>query len=154
MSFANLMKSAPRYLTLRYGSLNSYVWESLFPKKDINKRLFKIKDEEIKKTEIGVMKSIVDEATLLVFIFVTRKVFIEGSNTAKEAVDILKELGVNEFYLGKAKFAERNENVMMGERLSERLLLSLNPEMRALVLDSNYVYQILDRYRKLTRKSL
>lgn len=154
MSFTNLIKGAPRYLTLRYGSLNSYVWESLFPKKDITRRFSKIKDEKIKKTEIGIMKNIVDEATLLVFIFVTRKVFIEGSNTAKEAVDILKELGVNEFYLGKAKFSERNENVMMGEKLSERLLLSLNPEMRDLVLDSNYIYQILDRYKKLTKNFL
>lgn len=154
MSFANLMKSAPRYLVLRYGALNSYVWESLFPRKELNKKLSKIKDEKIKKSEIDKIKNIVDEATILVFIFVTRKIFIEGSNTAKEAVDILKELGVDGFYLGKAKFSGRNENVMMGENLSEKLLSSLDPEMRSLILNSNYIYQILDKYRNLTGKLL
>lgn len=151
MNLSSIIKSAPRYLQLRYGGLNSYVWESLFPRKEKNRILSKIKDESKKKEEFVRMKEVVDEATLLIFIFVTKKIFIEGSNAAKNAVDTLRELGVKEFYLGDAKFAGRNENVVLGDKLADRLFASLNRDMRSLLTDSIYMSDIINKYKTLSK---
>lgn len=151
MNLSEVMKSAPKYITQRYGSLNSYVWESLYPQAQKNKLLNKISNEEEKKGELRRMKEVVDEATLLLFIFVTRRFFEEGSEAAKRAVDIFKELGVNEFYLGSTKFEGRNENVLMGEVLANKLFESLPYEMRSVIAESRFMSDILDRYRDFTR---
>ena len=126
MKVYTVFNKAPRYLSQRYGALNSLVWETLFPQEYKNKLLRKIKSEEKRTAVIQKMKDIADEATTVLFIFVTKKLFIEGSNAAKNAVDILKELGVTQFKLGNSIFSERNENVVLGDVLAEKLLQSLN----------------------------
>lgn len=148
MNIYEIIKNGPRYLTIRYGSLNSYVWEHLFPQDYKNRILGKIKNKEEKKEKIIKMKELVDEATVLVFIFVTRQIFTEGSRAAKETVDILKELGVNEFYLGSKKFTKRNENVILGDNLAQELLLSLDDKTQKLILEAKYPYQIINEYKK------
>ena len=149
MNLSSIMKSAPRYLALRYGALNSYVWESLYPAPEKNRILYRIKGESSRKKELNRMRRIVDEATLLVFVFVTRRIFLEGSDAAKKAVDTLKELGINEFYLGKAKFAGRNENVLQGERLAKKLFDSLSAEMKSLISESTYMSDVINVYREI-----
>lgn len=152
LNIYSIMRSAPRYLSLRYGELNSYVWESLFPRNYKNRLLSKIKDLDKKKKKIIQMKEIVDEATLLTFIFVTRKIFLEGSLAAKKAVDTLNELGVKEFYLGNTKFTERNENVVLGDDLAQKLFDSLDVDAKNLILNSTYMYDILNKYKNLIKK--
>ena len=151
MNISEIMKSAPRYLTLRYGSLNSYVWESLFPQDYRNRIFSRIKSEPERKGKFIKMKSLADEASLLVFIFVTRKIFQEGATAAKDTVDILKELDVEEFYLGSAKFSGRNENVILGDLLAEELLNLLDDEMKTFLLEAHYVSNIIDRYQVIKK---
>jgi len=147
MNLSSVMKSAPRYLTRQYGALNSYVWEGVFPRESRNRTLYKIKDESKRKERLARMKDVVDEATLLTFIFVTRKVLMEGTEAAKKAVDTLKSIGIKEFYLGKAKFSGRNENVMQGERLAKKLFSSLNNDMQELISNSNFISDIINKYK-------
>lgn len=145
MKIYDVMKYAPRYISLRYGSLNSYVWETLFPTKYKNK-ILKNKDDATKKERIEWMKSLAEEASLLAFIFVTKKIFIEGSQAAKDAVDIFAELNVPEFYLGTARFSERNDNVVLGDKLAEKLVNILDDSARKLLDDKRYLYEILAVY--------
>ncbi len=143
------MKNAPRYLTLRYGALNAYVWEGLFPQEYRNKIIGRVKDPVEKKAVFIKMKAFAEEASLLVFIFVTRRIFNEGSTAAKSAVDVFKELDVREFYLGNTKFSGRNENVVMGDTLAEALMAGLDKKTKSLILESNYVSEIVDIYKKI-----
>jgi Fe-S oxidoreductase len=149
INLSSIIKIAPRYLTRQYGALNSYVWEGVFPRESRNRALNKIKDESKRKEKFSRMKDIVDEATLLTFIFVTRKVLMEGTEAAKNAVDTLKSIGVKEFYLGKAKFSGRNENVMQGERLAGKLFSSLNKDMQGLISNSNFMSDIINKYKNI-----
>jgi len=145
MRVHEVMKFAPRYLSLRYGSLNSYVWEKLFPP-EYRSKLLRYKNDETKKERIEWMKSLADEASLLAFIFVTKKIFSEGAQAAKDAVDIFAKLDVNEFYLGTTCFSGRNENVILGDMLAEKLMVTLGNDARKLIEDKNYLFEITDVY--------
>jgi len=149
MIFSKILKNAPRYLSIRFNSLNSYVWESLFPE-NFRRRVFsKIKDKEKRRKEYKKMRSISEEASILVFIFVLRKIFIESSKATKETVDMLKELNVNGFYLGKRYYEERNKNVIAGDELAKKLFLLLDARAKKIILNTDQIYEILDRYQKI-----
>ncbi|HSR89074.1 MAG TPA: hypothetical protein VLK22_01565 [Candidatus Udaeobacter sp.] len=147
--FNEALKNAPRYLIIRYNSLSSYVWDNLFPNDYRRKVLSRIKTLNERKNEYKMMRSISDEATLLVFIFVINNFFTEGSRMAKKTIDILKEFNVSGFYLGRSFFEERNENVVLGDRLAQRLLALLDNKTRDLVLNSKYIYEILEKYKEI-----
>ncbi|MFA6256807.1 MAG: hypothetical protein WCT29_00675 [Candidatus Paceibacterota bacterium] len=149
MNISEIMKSAPRYLAMRYGSLYTYVWQSLFPKEYINKVLYRIDNPKEKKEKFFRMKTIAEEASVLVFLFYTKKMLIEGANATKNTVDILKELDIKEFRLGKTRFAGRNNNVILGDRLAERLLRLLDDDVKRLLSRTEYMSQIIDHYRRL-----
>ena len=68
MNISEVMKLAPRYLTLRYGSLNSYVWESLYPQDYRNRIFSNIEEGASRDAKFQSMKSLADEASLLVFL--------------------------------------------------------------------------------------
>ncbi len=142
-----IFKDAPKYLTLRYNSLNRYVQETFLTPETIEivRQRFKTKDE--KKAEIKRIKDIANEASLVAFIFIVRKMFTEGSNAAKNAVDTFKELNVDGFRIGSKYFQGRNENVIMGDILAEKLLNSISDDrVKGLILNSNYMTDILKEY--------
>lgn len=147
MSIHEIFKKAPRYLTSRYNSLNSYVWDKLFPKDYVNRKLRGIKDENVKKEKIAMMKLLADEVSFMVFVFVMRKIFTEGATASKNTVDILKELGVDEFYLGSTKFTERNDNVIMGDILAERLMSCLDDKSKIKIQETKYISELIDSYQ-------
>jgi hypothetical protein len=146
MHLSELTKSAPKFISDRYGSLNSYVWETLFPE-DLKNRVMRRTHKRERKARFQSMKELVEEATLLAFIFVVHKTFIEGSVAAKNAVDTFRELGVPGFHLGKTYFSGRNEAVVLGDNLASEMLEVLRGEARQLVLNSNKLHEILEPYK-------
>lgn len=148
MNIHEVLKDAPKYLAQRYGSLNKYVFAYLFPPEYRSVRL-RIKDPKKRKEREEKMKLLTDEASLYVFIYVVRKTLTEGSRAAKDAVDVFKSLGVNGFRLGRAEFSGRNENVMLGENLANKMNKKLSLEVDSALQDAIYMYQILDKYKEL-----
>lgn len=151
MNISEVIKGAPKYLIQRYISLNSYVWDSLFPPDGRGLIFSKIKSSKERKEKLIRMKTIVDEATVLVFIFITRKIFIEGSVASKNTVDTLEELGVKELFLGKKKFFKRNKNVVLGDKLAQRLLLTVKNDIKPLLTNAKYVSDIIDQFKKVVK---
>lgn len=150
MNTAEIFKDAPKYISQRFYAISSYVWKSLFPENTLNERLRKIDTEKARAEELKRLKEIADEASLVVLILLLRKFFSEGSNAAIQAVDLFKELGVEGFQIGSKYFSGRNENVMEGELLAEGLMDTIkSPELKILILQSEYPFQILNRYKDL-----
>jgi len=150
MDTSLIFKGAPKYISQRFSTINSYTWNSFFPENTLNERLIKFGNGEESKAELNRIKDIVSEASLVVFIFLLKRFFSEGTSAAIQAVDTFKDLGIKSFQIGSKKFADRNKNVMKGEELANTLLKAIsNPEITALVDDSKYLTQIIDKYRPL-----
>ena len=150
MSSSDFLIGAPKFITTRFNSVNKYVWQTLFPEQTIKEQLIKFKTKSDRRKEISRLKIISDEASTIVFLFLINKFFIEGSKAAKEAVDSFKELNVEGFYIGGNYFSERNEKVLQGDKISEKLLSTIKDEnAKELVVNSKYVSEILDKYRTL-----
>jgi hypothetical protein len=150
MSSTDFLSEAPKFITTRFNSVNKYVWQTLFPDQTIKEQLIKCKTKAEKRKEISRLKGISEEASTVVFLFLINKFFTEGSKAAKQAVDTFKELGIKGFYIGGNYFSERNEKVIQGDKISEKLLNSIKDDKaKELVTKSNYVSEIFDKYRSL-----
>lgn len=150
MDTTQIFKDAPRYIVTRFYTINNYVWKAFFPENELNKRLRKLDNKDLSRKELSRLKDIVSEASLVIFIFLLKRFFTEGSNAAKKAVDIFGELGIDGFQIGSKYFRERNENVIEGDKLADALLATIDDkDLLGLINNSNHVYQIVDRYRKL-----
>jgi hypothetical protein len=150
MDTTQIFKNAPRYIVTRFYTINNYVWKAFFPENELNDRLRKIDNKELSKKELSRLKDIVSEASLAVFIFLLKRFFSEGSNAAKQAVDIFNEIGIEGFQIGSKYFSERNENVIEGDKLAEALLSTIeDEELLGLINNSNQVFQIIERYKKI-----
>jgi hypothetical protein len=152
MNYSEILKKAPRYISTIYNSLNSYVWETLFSNDYRSKVLSRFETPESRKGEYAKMKAMSEEATLLVFIFVLRKFFLEGSRMAKATVDELKTFGVKSFNFGKTCFSRRNRNVILGDILAQKLFSIIDNKARQLLLDKNQIYEILQVYDDLKKE--
>lgn len=148
MNISEIIKKSPRYLSSRYGSLRSYVQEGVYPQEYKVKILSKIKNKEQRKQKNIRMDTLVDEATALAFLFVIRKMFVEGSVATKNTVDTLKELGIDGLFLGRTEFTDRNSNVLLGDTLAEKITSTLDNETQTLLLNIKNVYEIVDYYKK------
>lgn len=150
MSSTDFLSGAPKFITTRFNSVNKYVWQTLFPEQTVKEQIIKYKTKAERKKEIARLKAISEEAATVVFLFLLNKFFTEGAKAARQAVDTFKELGVEGFYIGGNYFSERNEKVIQGDTISQRLLTSIEDEKaKELVVSSNYVSEILDKYRTL-----
>jgi hypothetical protein len=150
MNTTDFLSGAPKFITYRFNSVNKYVWQTLFPGQTVKEQINKYKTKAERKKEIGRLKSISEEASIIVFLFLLNKFFKEGAKAAREAVDTFKDLGIGGFYIGGNYFSERNEKVLQGDIISEKLLTSLKDErVKKLVTTSNYVSEIFEQYRKL-----
>ena len=147
----NIFKEAPKFISQRFAAINAYVWNSFFPDNALNKELRKIEAEAEQKKELSRLKKIVNEASIVILIFLLRKFFIEGTEAAIKAVDTFKELGVDEgFQIGSKHFEGRNENVMQGYKLAEALMANIeDSELLDLINNAKYTTQIIERYRKI-----
>lgn len=150
MDTTTIFRDAPKYISQRFSAINSYVWQSFFPDNLLNERLRRYETEELSKSELNRLKDIANEASLVIFIFLLKRFFAEGTNAAIQAVDTFNELGVNGFQIGSKFFSGRNENVMEGQLLADTLMNTItNQELITLINDSQYVSQIVNRYRDI-----
>ncbi|MFW5879202.1 MAG: hypothetical protein ACOCUV_00100 [bacterium] len=150
MNSFSFLSGAPKFLTNRFNSINKYVWETLFPEQIRKELIGRKKTKKERKEEYNRLRGISDEASTVIFIFLLNKFFIDGSKAAKHAVDKFKELDVDGFYIGSNYFSGRNEKVLQGENIAKKLIDSLGESpAKKLVLNSEYVSQIIDEYRKL-----
>lgn len=150
MSSTDFLSGAPKFITTRFNSVNKYVWQTLFPEQTVKEQIIKFKTKSDRKKEINRLKGISEEASTVVFLFLLNKFFTEGAKAARQAVDTFKELGVDGFFIGGNYFSERNEKVIQGDKISENLLASIKDEKaKELVTNSNYVSEILEKYRSL-----
>jgi len=149
MNSSDFLDGAPKFLTNRFNSVNKFVWETMFPEEKRNEIIKKKKSKIERKAEFIRLRSISDEAAIIVFLFLIYRFFIDGSKAAKNAVDTLKELDIQGFYIGSNFFAERNEKVIQGDKLSDILILALQDEnVKRLVTKSTHVSEIIDEYKK------
>lgn len=148
MSTDDFLRGAPRFITRRFNSIKGYVRNTLYPE-EVRQQIFKhLKSREERQEKNRQIKELTNEATLVTFLFLLRKFFAEGATAAKKAVDSLQELGVEGFFIGTDYFSERNPKVIQGDLLAEKLVASIeDPELRTLILDSQYVSEILQKYR-------
>lgn len=150
MSSTDFLNGAPKFITNRFSSINKYVWQTMFPEQTIKERLIRYETKVERRKEIARLKSISEEASTLVFLFLLNKLFLEGAKAAKQAVDTFKGLNVDGFYIGGNYFSGRNDKVIQGDKISEQLIATIQDEKaRNLVTQSKYIYEILDEYRKL-----
>jgi hypothetical protein len=150
MDTTTIFRDAPKYISQRFSAINNYVWQSFFPDNSLNERLRRYETEELSKLELNRLKDIANEASLVIFIFLLKRFFAEGTNAAIQAVDTFNELGVNGFQIGSKFFSGRNENVMEGQLLADTLMNTItNQELITLINDSQYVSQIVTRYRDI-----
>jgi hypothetical protein len=150
MSSTDFLSGAPKFITTRFNSVNKYVWQTLFPEQTVKEQIIKYKTKAERRKEISRLKGISEEASIVVFLFLINKFFTEGAKAARQAVDTFKDLGVDGFFIGGNYFSERNEKVIQGDKISEKLLSSIKDDKaKELVTKSNYVSEILDKYRSL-----
>lgn len=148
MNQNELLSGLPKFITTRFQSTSNYVWETLFPKHRLDYLLYKYKSKKERREQYRRFRIVSEEAALMVFIFELNRFFLEGSKAAKNAVDTFRELQVEGFYIGKTLFKDRNENVMMGEKIAESLIQEIkNDEMKKLITGSKHYGEILDYYR-------
>lgn len=143
-----MIPEAPKYISQRLSSLNNYTWSYFFPGNSLNDKLKKVPTQKARTAELGRLREIINEASYILFVFLLNKFFQEGTEAAKKAVDTFGELDVDGFQLGSKFFSGRNENVMMGETLSNKLLESISDkELLNLILESQGASTILEAYR-------
>lgn len=149
MSQHDFLNGAPKFITSRFNSVNNYVWQTLFPEAVVKEQLKKRKTNIEKREEIVRLKSISDEASTLVFLFLINKFFVEGAMAAKQAVDTFKELNVDGFYIGSNYFSERNEKVIQGDIISKQLIASIKDDnIKGMIAKYSYVSEIIEEYKR------
>ena len=74
MNSTDFLNNAPKFITSRFNSVNKYVWQTLIPEQTLNDKLKKYKTKAEKKKEHIRLKSISDEASIIVFLFFTKQV--------------------------------------------------------------------------------
>jgi hypothetical protein len=150
MTSSIFFKNAPKYISQRFSTVNSYTWSSFFPENSLNQRLMKFPNGQESKAELARIRDVVNEASIVIFIFLIKRFFLDSTNAAKQAVDTFKDLGTPSFQIGSKKFADRNKNVMKGEELATQLMNSItSEELKTLINESQYVTQIIDKYKPL-----
>jgi hypothetical protein len=152
MDSADFLNSNPKFLMARFFSINRFVWDTLIPD-HLRQDLIGHKKKSERKQEFTRLKSISNEASILVYIFLLRKFFKDGSEAAKSAVDTFKELNVDGFYIGSNYFSGRNDKVLQGEKIAYFLLESITDEKaKELIKNASHISDILEKYNEVIRK--
>jgi hypothetical protein len=126
-SYSELIKMLPYKLRIRFDSLSAYVKGIIDDEEQSLEPTLRLKPDDVHQVQ------------LLVFISVLDNFFQEGTTAAKSAVASFRRLGVDGFSVGNSVFEGQNENVLMGETLSNRLHSALSsegasPSLRQVVL--------------------
>lgn len=147
-----MIENAPKYIQDRFYQMRNYVWHELFPGDKYLQKLKRCLTKEAKSNFKKNANELVDEVAIVMLIFVLKRFFQDGTKIAMEAADIYSKLDLDGFSVGGVHFKGRNENVMMGEVLSNILLVTLSPEIRELIQDKEHPYQIIEMYRNYVRE--
>jgi len=146
-----IIEIAPLYLRKKYSAIRSRVKQSLEPSEKIKKDLKHIK-REILREKRSEIKSLMDEATLLLFIFEIYRFFMRGTEEAKDTVDTFRKLNIMGFSIGNQRFEDRNENVMRGEVLARNILSIIDKETEITIKKATYFHEILEPYKEKAQK--
>lgn len=146
---SSLLNDAPPFINKLYAGLNGYVREKLYPPARFSVLLRRKTKKEIDDKKQW-MKNNTSSATVIVLIFLLYKQFIRNSEMIDETLDVLNDLGVKEFSIGKTKFEKGNENVMAGRLLAESLLMSIEQDviLKKIILDSTSVVGLINRCKE------
>lgn len=144
-----MTENTPKYIRDRFFNLRGYVWHELFPKDEFVQKLNRRATKQEKRIFKGKVNDILNEAALVLSIFLMRKFFADGTKLAIEAVDVFFKLNLEGFSVGSVEYSGRNENVMMGQILSEKLYEHLPIEVNKLIEGKQYPYEIIELYRGL-----
>jgi hypothetical protein len=148
MNNNEILKDAPRYIVARFNAINNYTWRIMFPDNDLTARLRTVQGRSKRAEELSRIKTIVSEASLVVFIFLLRRFFNEGTRAAAQAVDTLKGVGIPALQIGSKTFTERNENVMMGEELAKNMIASIKDQKLLELIDNSFSASDIIHYYK------
>lgn len=113
-----MIENMPKFARDRFYHLRSFVRTELFPRKVFLDGYGARKSQPERDEYKGKVKDLVDEATVVIFVFLMRKFLSEGTVMAEETVDLLEHLGIQGFSVGSVDYQGRNENVTMGRHLS------------------------------------
>ena len=83
-------------------------------------------DEENLPRRERTRRETLDAVTTIVFAVTLSRFLHDGTAAAIRAVDAFKEVGLDSFFIGTAKFSGRNENVMLGDTLAGKLDIILS----------------------------
>ena len=147
-----MLKTVPKYLSNRFNSLRSYVWNNLFPKDDYLKKLNLYRTAQAKKAFKKRVNEITEEATLALLVFILEKFFSDGTKTAKVAVDVFKELNIDGFSIGGIHYSKRNKYVLMGDDLAKLLTGSLSDDIKEIIKNKSFPYEIIDMYKNFIKE--
>ncbi|MFA7654338.1 MAG: hypothetical protein WCX97_04905 [Candidatus Magasanikbacteria bacterium] len=147
MEIYEIIRIAPPYLRKKYSAIRSYVKESLEPSEKRKENLKHTKRELLREKR-SIIKSLIDEATLLLFIFDIYRFFMRGTEEAKDTVDTFRKLDVMGFSIGNQRFEDRNENVMRGEVLARNILSIVDKETEATIKKAINFREILEPYKE------
>jgi hypothetical protein len=152
MNKDDFVNSTPKFLMARFFSINKFVWDNLVSDQ-LRQDLIGRKKKSERRQEFARLKSISNEASMLVYIFLLNKFFKQGSEAAKTAVDTFKELNVDGFYIGSNYFSGRNDKVLQGEKIANLLLESITDEKaKELITKADHISDILEKYSTIIRK--
>lgn len=142
----DLLQYLPPKLRSRYTSLRSYASTALFPEPEWSKQVQKAKGVD-RKELFDYRRQHSDAASLLLFAFLLKQMFMQHYEAITKTVDTLKEIGVDSFRIGSVLYKERNENVVIGLSLLESLTTSItDPALREVLLEARKMHEILDYY--------
>lgn len=149
-----MISGAPQFVNQRLHSVYKYAWSSLFPGDSLNDRLKRIKTQKARNNELKRYREIVQELSYVLYLFFLNRFLKEGAEAARKTVDVFQEHGVEGFQIGSQVFIDRNENVMKGDDLSEKLLSAIEDDsLLKLIKESKYAYQIIDEYKPFLDKT-
>ena len=141
-----LFAQAPKFIRDRFYGIRSYVWFTLFPADEYERKIRRLTRENKRKYRDNV-NELVDEASIALFIFFIQKFLKQGTEIAQKAADVYTSLNLEGFWIGREKYEGRNENVMMGEKLANILLNNISQNLKKIIEEADQPYEIINLYK-------
>lgn len=108
---SEIIRLLPQPLQKRFYSLGNYV-EAAIEEQEESKR------KRLKREDISYIQ-------LAVFVYSLNWLLREGTKAAQRSIEVLEDFGAAGFNVGSVAFRKDNENTLLGRRLAEKLIQSL-----------------------------
>lgn len=145
----DLLRMLPMSYRKRFSAIRNYSYERLYPEPERSELFLHAKSKEDRIKIRKVMNANVENLSVILFIFFLKKMFVEGYKATITTVDTFKELGVKGYSIGGIYYADRNENVMLGNLLYNKLMESISDSvLRNKIVESEKMHEIVDFYKR------